>query len=443
VVDTFAERAGYSPLAVQRLHYAACASAKAFARFDNLRCITMDAEQHKTERAPLEDLTFHGSDDTTLGVELELQILERETGDLAPGALRILGGCEEERLEGVTAEFLMSMIEVKTGVCQNVSEVRSSLFPLIRRVKNIAASLGYDVAIGGTHPFGRASMSAIYPAQRYQRIQKHQGLTAYQEAVFGLHVHVGVPGGEQAVGVTNLLVEYLPHMLALAANSPFWQGIDTGYASARVRMFHPAAHAGVPPHFSDWQGVCEYCQVMYDAGVIEKTKDIYWDIRPRPHQGTIEFRIFDAPPTLSRLLALTALVRCLVIEALRTLEEQPEAGRGDRRHFWLAQENRWLATRYGLGARCVRHPGGARKSLLDDTAELIDRLRPVAEETGEWALLAELQRAPLELGADRQRHIYRQAGNWQAVIDDMKHRWAQELDEVPAALATEPAHAAK
>jgi carboxylate-amine ligase len=399
--------------------------------------------QQRAARLPLEDLTFHPSSDATLGVELELQILDRETGDLAPGALRVIGGCEEEHLEGVSAEFLLSMVEVKTGICQNVGQVRDTLFPLIRRVKNIAASLGYDLALGGTHPFGRASMSAIYPAERYQRIQKHQGWTAYQEAVFGLHVHVGVPSGDLAVGVTNLLVEYLPHLLALAANSPFWQGIDTGYASARVRMFHPAAHAGVPPHFRDWQGVREYCQVMYDAEVIQTTKDLYWDIRPRPQQGTVEFRICDAPATLGRLLSLAALVRSLVIDALARLEEQPELLAGDRRRFWLAQENRWLATRYGLNAQCVRHPGGRRGSLLDDTAELIDRLRPVAESAGEWPLLAELERGIAESGAERQRSIYRQAGNWQAVIDDMKHRWLPEVDEMHPLGPGEPAQPLK
>src|SRR4051794_16191673 len=169
------------------------------------------------------ELDFHGSAMPTVGVELELQVLDPETGDLASGALRILDACEEERLEGVSGEFLLSMIEVKTDVCGNTSEIRKSLFPRLRRLRNIATSLGYDLAIGGTHPFARPCMSAIYPDERYAKIQRKQGWMAYQEAVFGLHVHVGVPTGDAAIGVTNLLVEYLPHLLAIAANSPFWQ----------------------------------------------------------------------------------------------------------------------------------------------------------------------------------------------------------------------------
>jgi carboxylate-amine ligase len=204
-------------------------------------------------RAPLEDLTFQPSVEPTLGVELELQILERESGDLAPGAVRILDACRDANIEGVSGEFLLSMLEVRTEVCSSVADVAASLVPRLRGVRNIASSLGFDLAVGGTHPYGRPGMNAIFPAERYQRIQKQQGSMAYEEAIFGLHVHVGVPGGDQAIGAINLLVEYLPHLLALSANSPFWRGIDTGYASARMRMFRPSSGSGMPPQFGNWQ----------------------------------------------------------------------------------------------------------------------------------------------------------------------------------------------
>ena len=129
---------------------------------------------------------------------------------------------------------------------------------------------------------------------------------AYQEAVYGLHVHIGVPSGEAAIGVINLLVPYLPHMLSLSANSPFWQGIDTGFASARVRMFRPSGNSGFPPHLASWQDSAEYCQVLHAAGLIEATKDVYWDIRPRPGFGTIEFRIFDVPGRFAEMLGIVA-----------------------------------------------------------------------------------------------------------------------------------------
>jgi carboxylate-amine ligase len=376
------------------------------------------------------ELVFQPSPQVSLGVELELQILDRETAELAPGAVRILKGCEDDKLEGVSGEFLLSMLEVRTGVCANVAEVAESLFPRLQRVLNIAHSIGYDLAIGGTHPYGRAVMSAVYPDARYQRIQDRHGWMACQEPVFGLHIHVGVPGGDEAIGVINEVVEYLPHLLALSANSPMWQGTDTSYASARARMFPLAAHAGVPPQFSNWQGFRRYCEVMHEANIIQRTKDIYWDIRPRPRFGTIEFRIFDAPATLAWLLGLVAFTRCLAIDTLARLADRPPSEQADPYRLWLAQENRWLASRYGLAANCLRRPGGKHATLLDDTDALFERLAPVAEKSGEAAYLAALQ--PLdkaETGAERQRRLYRDSGTWQAVIEDMKTRWVEELKQ--------------
>src|SRR4029079_21963 len=119
-----------------------------------------------------------------------------------------------------------------------------------------------------------------------------QGWLAYHEAIFGLHVHVGVPGGEEAIGLINLLTPYLPHLLALSANSPFWQGVDTEWASARAALFRPAAHAGIPAHNATWDDFCRYADVMRRGRAISAVKDLYWDLRPRPDLGTIEFRIF-------------------------------------------------------------------------------------------------------------------------------------------------------
>ncbi len=384
--------------------------------------------QTEEPRPPFEDLTFHASE-PTLGIELELQILERETGEPAPGALRILGACSDEQISGVSGELYLSMLEIKTGVCQNVAEVRNTLVPLLRRVRNIAGSLGYDLVVAGTHPFGRPRMSAISPSPRYQRMQKQQGSLAYQEPIYGLHVHVGVPGADAALGVTNLLVPYLPHLVALSANSPFWQGMDTGYASSRLSVFRPSAHGGLPPHFAGWQDFEKYCQTMYACGAIHATKDIHWDIRSRPGLGTIEVRICDAPASLACMLGLAALIRSLVIDKLALLAQQPALGEGDVRCFWLAQQNRWLASRYSLRAECLLQPDEQPLPLAVDTANLIERLLPQARESGDAAFLNTfLPIDSFESGADRQRRVYRQDGRWQAVIDDLKQRWTHDLE---------------
>jgi carboxylate-amine ligase len=383
---------------------------------------------------PLEDLTFRPSPEPTLGVELELQILDRETGDLAPGAVRILPVCADEGLDAVTAELLQSMVEVRTGVCRSVADVRDSLVPTLRRVRNIASSLGYDLALGGTHPFNRTSSSTVFPKERYTRVQDRMAWLTYQIVVFGLHVHVGVPSGDMAIGVTNVLVQYLPHLLALSANSPFWQGVDTGLASTRSALFRLTPHAALPHYFPGWKEFCGYVEVMRACEAIRNTKDIYWDIRPRPQQGTIEFRVCDMPPSLSVTLGIVALVRILVVAAQRLLEERPRLRRGDLRRYWVAPENKWLASRYGLGAQCILTPGGKRQPLARGLEELLGRLAPVAQELGDAPFLAALEPVEqFESGSDRQRRLYRETGNWKVVIDDMKQRLAQDLDAAPAA----------
>ncbi len=381
-------------------------------------------------------INFEGSTQSTVGAELELQVIDPESGDLAPGGPRILNACKEQGIEGVSGEFLVCMLEVKSDVCQNVATLRDNFFPRLRQVRNIARSLGFELAMGGTHPFAKPSMSAISPDERYQKMVKRQGWSAYHEIVFGLHVHVGVPDGDLAIGAVNRCVEYLPHLLALSANSPFWQGIDTDYSSARMRMFRPSASTGIPMHFINWQGFCDYCQAMQDAKLIESVKDIYWDIRPQAKFGTIEFRIFDVPSTLASLLGLVALSRCLVVDNLRFLQEHREAIAGEPAAFWLARENRWLASRYGLETMCSRRPEGPRLSVADDAVQLLERLAPLAGELGESEFLNAIWPGRgLEIGADRQRRIYRQTGDWHTVMDDMRKRWMQELDESAAGIS--------
>jgi len=393
---------------------------------------------------PFEDLHFCGSAENTVGVELELQILDRDSGDLSPGAERILAACAEEGLEAVTAEFLQCQIEVKTGVCPDAAAAQEQLFRLLRRVRNIAGSLGFDLGLGGTHPFNRSATRAVFPDQRYRRISDELAWLANQGSVFGLHVHVGVPNGDLAIGIINGLVQYLPHLLALSASSPFWEGVDTSLASVRAALGRMVPHGGEPQFFHCWKDFCRYCQVMRDCRAMQATKDLYWDIRPRPGLGTVEFGICDMPLTLQRALALAALIRTLVVATQQLLQESPHIRRGDLRHYWIAMENKWLATRYGLDAKCIRTPGSKRHELAEDVAQLLDQLLPVSRETGDAEFLASLQAdVGLGSGADRLRQLYRETGDWQALIREMTEPWGRELEELQCCVRghSEPVHA--
>lgn len=377
-------------------------------------------------------LSFQPSPATSIGIELEIQIVDRDSGDLVPGAVPILKLCKQVGIPGVSSEFMQSMIEIKTGVCANVSELADQIHPLARSVRTLATSLGYDLALSGTHPFARASANAIFPAQRYERIRERLGWIAVNDLIFGLHVHVGVPNGDVAIGLVNALVQYLPHLLALSANSPFWQGVDTGLASFRAAFYGLLPRSGVPPYFGHWKDFRSYMQVMFGSGAIQSLKDIYWDIRPRPDYGTIEFRIFDAAPTLAASLSLAALTRSLVIATSRRLAEHPQLCRGDRRKQWMALENKWSAIRYGLQGTYLRTPSGKRRSLGHDTAELIERLLPVARESGDDRFLRQLLPIEkLEIGADLQRRTYRETGDWRTLMQGLRCRLADELAVAP------------
>jgi carboxylate-amine ligase len=374
-------------------------------------------------------MLFHPSSEPLLGVEIELQILDRESGDLAPGAVRILKACEEERIEGVSAELMQSMLEVKTGVCRSVDEVREQLMSHVRRVRNISTSLGFEMAMAGTHPFHRTSTSTVFPGERYERILNRLAWLTYQRVMFGLHVHVGMPSGDMAIGVINLLMQYIPHLIALSASSPFWQGVDTGLASSRTALYRLLPHSGLPLYFGNWKDFRGYCKVMMDCETISSFKDIYWDIRPRPDLGTIEFRVCDVPHTITQTLRLVTLIHCLSIFALRLLTYNPRARRGDIRRRWIAVENKWLATRYGLAATYIRTPSGKRRTLSRDLAELIERLLPIAPETGDEPYLASLKPVDkIETDADWQRKRYREKGSWKGLVDDMAGLLAKDLE---------------
>jgi carboxylate-amine ligase len=398
---------------------------------------TLASQTAAKDRASVrDDLTFQPSPEISVGVELELQILDRESGDLTSGAVPLIKAAAEEGLSGVTAELMQSMIEVKTGVCRTTLEARDQLLPVLKRLSNIATSMGYDLAMAGTHPFHRTSTSAVSPDERYERIMDRLAWLTYQRVLFGLHIHVGVPSGDRAIAVTNLLVQYLPHVLALSASSPFWQGVDTGLASCRAALYRMLPHAGVPRFFRTWKEFRGFCQVMIDCKTIGSFKDIYWDIRPRPDFGTLEFRICDMPINLSTALGLVALTRCLVISSLRLLEERPQVMRGDMRRHWIAVENKWLATRYGLDGMYIRTPSGKRRQLRQEVADLVDRLLPVARESGEQGFLLALQPVEsFESGAARQRRIYRETGAFKPVLDDLKQRLVDDLKNAPAPAA--------
>jgi carboxylate-amine ligase len=359
---------------------------------------------------------------------MELMILDPETRDLAPGAVRLLQACAAESVTGVSAMRMPSMIVVKTGACQDMAAVRDQLVDTLGRVSSVAARSGYLLALAGTHPFHLTVDNSVFPDDRNQSVAERLAQLAYQQAAFGLRVHIGVPGGEQAVGVMDLVTPYLPHLLALSANSPYWHEADTGLASTRSALTRLWPHTGPPPRFGDWRAFRSYCGVMRGCDVMDSVKDVPWDIRPRPDLGTVEFRICDTPATLATALGLVALTRCLVIWALRKLAGRLGRPPSDPRDGWIAEANRGLAARFGLGAAYIRTPSGERRPLARDVNDLVEGLLPIARESGDESFLALFRPlARFEPGYTLQRRLYRKTGRWKLVMDRLALPLALDL----------------
>lgn len=355
----------------------------------------MDASAQVPARIP-----FHASPRPTLGVELELQIVDPVSGSLRQGSVDLL-----ERLGDhprIKQELTQSTVEVITGICDSVDDAVHDLAGTMRELYALGDELGLAFSSAGTHPFGQWRDQRIFPDARYQKLVDRIQWPARRLLIWGLHVHVGVSSGEKAIAVSNALATHLPHLLALSASSPFVDFEDTGLASARSKIFEGMPTAGLPYQLANYGEFQRFMNTLVRAGAIETIREIWWDIRPHPGFGTLEIRICDAPSTLPEIAALTALVQCLVV----ALGDCYDAGiPGDVLQPWILRENKWRAARHGLDAEIITDNDGHRSALRPQIADLVDSLASVAERLGCAAELASVHRL-LQPGAasyERQR----------------------------------------
>ncbi|MFN3596295.1 MAG: glutamate--cysteine ligase [Rubricoccaceae bacterium] len=343
-------------------------------------------------------IPFNGCPSPTLGVELEVQVLDPVTCNLKSGSCAILEhfGHGHPRIK---QELTQSTIELITGICGSVAEAREDLGGTLRELYDVSDELGLMFASAGTHPFAQWRDQKIYPNDRYQHLVDRIQWPARRLLIYGLHVHVGVSSGEKAIAVSNALTTYLPHLLALSASSPFIDFEDTGLASARSKIFEGMPTAGLPYRLSNYGEFQGFINTLVRAGAIETIREIWWDIRPHPGFGTLEIRICDAPSTLGELASLTALVQALVV----ALGDRYEAGLPNPiLHAWVVRENKWRAARHGLDADAIISNDGDHAPLRQLIPELVAQLEPVAERLG---CLEELRGvyAILEGGASYER----------------------------------------
>jgi carboxylate-amine ligase len=359
-------------------------------------------------------LLFTPSPDMTIGVELELQIVDPATKDLTPKAPELFERLEEHGTR-FKPELFRAMLEVNTGVCRDLADVRSSLANALAILQEAGDAVGVQLASAGSHPFARHVDRLVYPAERYQSLIDRNRWLARRLMIFGLHVHVGMRDGGHAAAMINAILPYLPHLLALSASSPYWQGSDTGLTSCRITIFEALPTAGHPCTFKDWSAFESTYEAMIASRAIGSIKDLWWDIRPHPDFGTVEVRVCDGLPTLSETMAVVGLTVAL----FTWLDEQYRKGRRFAPPpYWLLRENKWRASRWGVEADLVLDASGRTNLLRTELTRLLDTLDPVIAGIGGSRECGDLRRMLRHgLSYERQRRVFERTGSLEKVVE--------------------------
>jgi len=352
----------------------------------------------------------------SLGIEEEYQSIDPETRDLRSHIeFEILEQGKSILRERVKAEMHQSVVEVGTGVCKNIAEARADLTELRTEMIGLARKNGLRLAAAATHPFADWRDQEIYPDERYAAIVEDMQHVARSNLIFGLHVHVGVEDRETAIHLMNAARYFLPHILALSGNSPFWLGMETGLKSYRCKVFDKFPRTNIPDYFPSYGEYESFVNLLIKTGCIDNAKKIYWDIRPHPHFPTLEFRVMDLPMRLDETLAIAALCQATLAK-LWKLHSNNQGFRLYRR--LLIMENKWRAARYGLDGKLIDFGKQTEVPMRDLMLEYLHFVDDVVDELGSRNEINYVYKM-LEAGsgADRQLRVFRETGDLKKVVD--------------------------
>ncbi|HEX4232559.1 MAG TPA: carboxylate-amine ligase [Bryobacteraceae bacterium] len=354
----------------------------------------------------------------TIGIEEEYQTIDPVTRDLRSHIdAEIISKGKMLLKEAVKAEMHQSVVEVGTGVCPNIQDAARQIKSLRSQIVDLAKQNNLHLAAGGTHPFADWRKQDIYPDERYQIIVQDLKMVARANLIFGLHVHIGVEDRETAIHLMNAARYFLPHILALSTNSPFWLGMDTGLKSYRCKVFDKFPRTNIPDYFPSWGEYLNFVNLLVETNCIDNAKKIWWDIRPHPNFPTLEFRICDVPMRADETIAIAALIQATVAK-LYKLHAANQGFRLYRRA--LIMENKWRALRYGLDGKLIDFGKKIEVPLRDLILEYLDFVDDVVDDLGSRREINYIHRI-LEhgTGADRQLRIFQETGDLTKVVDYM------------------------
>jgi carboxylate-amine ligase len=353
----------------------------------------------------------------TLGVEEEFQIVDPRTWELRSHVSELLATSAPVFGDQIKREMHQSIVEVGTRICADVSELRDEIFRIRRELAAAAGRVGLVVAAAGTHPFSDWKEQVLSPGVRYDSIVEELQQLARSLLIFGLHVHVAVPDRSTMIDLMNEVRYFLPHLLALSTSSPFWMGRDTGLKSYRTTVFRRFPRTGVPDHFGSWSDYENYVNLLIELRSIDDAKKIWWDVRPHPMFGTLEFRVCDVPTRPEVAVMLGALIQAIVVKLYR-LRTRNLGFRLYRRA--LIEENKWRAARWGLNGKLIDFGKRAEVPMRDLAIELLEFVDDVVDELGSRDAVTYLHTVLAEgTSADRQLRVYRETADLKAVVRDI------------------------
>lgn len=293
-------------------------------------------------------MQFSVSDPLTVGLELELQIVDPITGQLSPSGQTLWEQLDTTpQGKQYALEATQATIELNSSVHRDAESLREEVHARVAQLQDVAWAQGLAVRGGGTHVAQFWNERVLSPTPRAQVLDQRFGFLPKRFSTYGMHVHVGMPDGETALRVANVLQAHTPLLIALAAASPFLQHGDSGFASCRALEPLVYPHGGPMPYLLDWAHFESLAEEFYATGIAESLKDIYWDVRPKPEFGTVEVRVFDTPLTVDKAVNLAAWTRALAGLALHGQLQLPQP----RRYVTEGKVSRFLACRDGLKAR--------------------------------------------------------------------------------------------
>src|ERR687883_899158 len=372
-------------------------------------------------------------DQFTLGIEEEFQIVDPQTRELRSHVAEIL---EEGKMllgEQIKPEMIQSMVEVGTGICQNIEEARADITRLRSIVSSLARKQNLRIVAASTHPISKWTEQQIFDDPHYALLIEELQIVARSLLIFGLHVHVGIPDRERQIHIMNAARYFLPHVLALTTSSPFWLGNNTGLKSYRSEVFKKFPRTDIPDHFDSYASFQRYVELLLKTNCISNPKKIWWDVRPHPNFPTLEFRVCDIPTRVDDTVAITALFQAIVCKLDRLIEKNL-GFRLYRR--MLIQENKWRAVRYGLEGKMIDFGKQKEVPTRDLIRELLDFVDDVLDPLGSRKEVEHIHTI-LERGtsADEQLRVYQETGDYNAVVDRLIER---TVENVPLDMELKP-----